>query len=198
VDFNPQEITPFRSLGGASIKVRRPITKAAFQVLAERHPRTIGFPELFEAALERVPERWRFGDAAAVRAALAQDVLECYTLGGLELRTTQPALTPEISDRPRMSPLAAHQAQAGKERVVNRYHRQIRIGPLARKLAPLLDGEHDRAALVEHTKSLVQSGNLPMVRNGRPVTDPDGAQDALEDAVGQALGNLAAASLLIA
>jgi hypothetical protein len=198
IDFDPGTAASFRTHGGRTVRIRRPIMKAALQVLAEQQPRSLGFQALFEQAVERVPADRRPGDLEAMRRALAEDVLQCFSLGALDLRTWQPAFAPEASERPRMSPLAARQAAAGRRTVVNMFHRQVPVGPVARLLAPVLDGAHDRRALVEHAKSLVRDGDLPLRRGGAPVTDPDGAERTLEDMVEQALGNLARSALLVA
>ncbi|MGD8308974.1 MAG: methyltransferase regulatory domain-containing protein [Chromatiales bacterium] len=197
IDFDPATAASFRTSTGRTVRIRRPIAKAALQLLAQRHPRGLAFGELFDMAAERVPARWRTDDREQMRSALAQDALQCFSLGALDLRTWLPELEGRVSERPRICPLAAYRAKAGKRSTVNRYHRQVPIGPVARVLAPALDGGHDRRALVEHAAALVRDGDLPISRNGRPVTDPDEVRRSIAGIVEQALNNLARSALLV-
>ncbi len=197
IDHDPQTVVHFRTLRGGTVRVRRPVTKEALVVLAERQPQALSFAELFEVVMERIPVRWKLSDTQGMRASLAQDILAIYGLGAVELRTWQPPFAAEVSDRPRISPVAAYQVKAGKTRVVNMYHRQTPIGPVARLLAPLLDGTRDRAALIEHAKTLVRDGDLALRDKEALDSNPEEAQRVIAAGVDQALRNLARSALLV-
>ena len=197
IDHDPQVIASFRTLRGSTVRIRRPVTKEALGILAEHHPRALSFAALFEAVMERIPARWKLADTEGMRRSLAQDVMTVYGLGAVELRTWQPQFASEVSESPRISPVAAYQVQSGKTQVVNMYHRQVSIGPVARVLAPVMDGTRDRAALIEHAKTLVRDGNLPLRDKETLDTNPGEVQRAIEAGVDQAVRNLARSALLV-
>jgi len=197
IDHDPQVVASFRTLRGSTVPVRRPVTKEALSVLAEQRPRALSFAALFAAVMERIPARWKLADAQGMRGSLAQDIMALYGLGAVELKTWQPELASEVSERPRISPVAAYQVRSGKTQVVNMYHRQVTVGPVARLLVPLLDGTHDRADLIEHAKTLARDGDLPLHNKEALDTNPEEAQRMIEAAVDQATQNLARAALLV-
>jgi methyltransferase-like protein/cyclopropane fatty-acyl-phospholipid synthase-like methyltransferase len=197
IDHDPQKVCHFRTPRGVSVRVRRPATKEALVVLAEHSPRALSLSELFESVMERLPDRWKRSDAGTQRGLLLADLLSVYGLGAVDLRTWQVPCEAEVSERPRLSPVAAYQVRNGKTTVVDMQHRQTRIGPVARLLAPVLDGTHDRAALVEHAMTLARDGDLPLRDKEALLARPDEARRTVESVVDQALRNLAKSALLV-
>jgi hypothetical protein len=84
-------------------------------------------------------------DDPAMLAALCNfDLVEMA-----ELSATRPAFTLALSDRPKASPLARAQAAAGATMVASLNHRAVALRDARlRQLLILLDGAHDRPALI--------------------------------------------------
>ena len=96
-----------------------------------------------------------------------------------------------------MSAVARH--QAGQSRVVsNLRHEQIELDDTTSVLAPLLDGQHDHAALRQALASRTQ-GAVTITEQGATKV-PEGAtvDEALARELEQGLATLAGAALLLA
>jgi SAM-dependent methyltransferase len=111
--------------------------------LATDHPDVI-------AAFERAAREWPAavwvrdceGDEVVLHAAL----LRAYAANLVQLHVHPPACA-HAGERPRVTPLARHQAEQG-EFVTNLRHAQVRVeDERGRRLITLLDGTRDRAAL---------------------------------------------------
>ena len=73
----------------------------------------------------------------------------------------------------------------------------VRLNDLDRHLVPLLDGKHDKAALVEKLTVIAQSGALNVQRDGLTLYDANEIQQALNAIIEQAIGNVARMALLV-
>jgi len=88
-------------------------------------------------------------------------------------------------------------AADGHATVANRRHEVVRLSDLNLHLLPLLDGNRDRAALVESLAEKALSGDLTVQKAGQPVTDPAEMRAALSATLGPALDALARDALLV-
>jgi SAM-dependent methyltransferase len=180
----------FQGEGELKLTTQDPLMKAAMMVLAQKSPLPISFDELLAAA------RFKLGDAlppspdpARERSELAIRLLNCYTLGLIELSLTPPRFVREVSEYPRASPYARLRArQDGK--AVNMRLEAVQLTPSLRKLIDFLDGEHDRTSLVDIVKSWLDK---------QPAAEQEDAPEELAAAfVDRALEGLARLALLVA
>ena len=187
----------FQAPNGAMLHSANPITKTAMALLAECWPQALPFTELRAAARGRL-QPLHIQDAAGVAQdtqLLGMELLQCYTVGIIELRTGQPPFTLTVSDRPLACPLARWQAQRGP-RVTNRRHEPTDLNEFSRYLLPLLDGEHDRDALLQALEQLAANGVLVIEQHGKRVA-PAEARKLLAEALDHALPLLARSALLL-
>ena len=189
----------FTTPGGPTLGTSTPIVKAALVCLGEIWPSSEAFPTLLAEA------RSRLGTAAsenlaADAQALGKGLLTAYATVGrglVELSSCPPCFLTEVSAKPVASPLARLQAASSK-RVTNLRHELVELTPFDVNLLPLLDGTHDRPALIEGLLALVQQGALNISEGDLPITDPPRARDILSQVLDQQLPRLAKAALLLA
>jgi methyltransferase-like protein/2-polyprenyl-3-methyl-5-hydroxy-6-metoxy-1,4-benzoquinol methylase len=192
--FDPRTKLNVRNRHGGSFSVNRPITKAALSVLHRARPGALEFEDLFQRALEEMPQAIRPSaqQIATARSNLCQDLLQCYTNRMVELTTWEPAVAATLDERPRLNPLAAHQAAEGN-RVTTPRHNMTQLGPVALGIAPVLDGSRDREALASHLSAQIASGTLNLQRGNQAV----GSDEDMNPLVDQALNNLLRMGLLV-
>jgi methyltransferase-like protein/2-polyprenyl-3-methyl-5-hydroxy-6-metoxy-1,4-benzoquinol methylase len=182
---------------GGTLTSNRPLMKAAMLQLIEHWPRTVAFPALCTAAAARV-------DPAPVRSAeqvradkelLGGIILKgYYTSDLLELHAGPVDFCVKVNERPVASPLARLQA-ARQAIVTNLRHDAVSLSDIQRHVLKNLDGQHDRAGLVDVLAGLISQGSLVIQQDGQ---DPARATAALEQSVESALAELAKRAVLIA
>jgi len=148
----------FRSPDGGRLTTQRPLTKAAMMVLIEHSPQAIAFDELCGLAGTRL------GAPAVVaadqKAALASDLLQCFSGGVVELHSAASPLVIRAGERPRTSAVARLQAGRGA-RVANLRHEPVDLHEDARRLVSLLDGTRSREALAALVLPADRDGTAP-------------------------------------
>lgn len=127
---------------------------------------------------------------------LGAEILQCYTANMVELRTSPANFTIQVSERPVASPLARWQANSGL-RVTSLRHEVVNLDEFNRQLVKLLDGNHDRAALLEALNGLVAKGVLVAEQQGQPVKDPTALRELLTQVLDYVLPYLARCNLLL-
>jgi SAM-dependent methyltransferase len=135
----------YQGVGEATLTTRDPLMRAAMGVLGERWPASVGFEELLGAARARVGAG-RAPDDEATAAGLATRVLNCYTMGVVELSVSGSGFTTAVGERPVASPYARLRAREGGK-VVNMRLETVVLGEPSRVVIAHLDGRHDVAAL---------------------------------------------------
>lgn len=189
--------TSFRMPDGRSVTTDFPLTRAALSVLAEYWPLALDQETLLALASERVVAVPDEGESEKQWAVVLDDLLRCYTFGGVDLRTWQAPCTNRVTVKPRVSGLVAQQARKGRT-VTSQRHEPVELDPLGIFLASLLDGTHDRAALLRELTGAVARGELVIKRADEPVTDARGDQEILASAIDEGLRIFARRALLVA
>ncbi len=195
---NNEDNISYKSPNGMSMATTRPLLKAAMQVLGTNYPATIPFDVLRKQARELMG-----GDTADAKLVaedtqvIAIGLLNCYMGSDLiELHGMPINFVKQISATPTATPMARMQATKSAT-VTNRRHEVVRLNDLDRHLVPLLDGKHDKAALVEKLTVIAQSGALNVQRDGLTLYDANEIQQALNAIIEQAIGNVARMALLV-
>jgi SAM-dependent methyltransferase len=140
----------FVARSGRPFALANPLTRAALCALVERWPEDLSFGELFEVA--RIQSTLGH-DAPAARKSLADELLQLYAAGIVQLRTWTPPVTSTVGDRPQASALARLQAASG-DTVTTLLHQPMKIDGFDRALISLLDGTRDVATLAAAVSSL--------------------------------------------
>jgi methyltransferase-like protein/ubiquinone/menaquinone biosynthesis C-methylase UbiE len=215
-DIRPEAEVPltFRA-DECTLAVATRLGKAALFELAAAAPRAMPF----ETLLERVQQRLAAsagdrlkpaelstpvdGDAdgppvADVGRPLMDMVVEWFSMRLVELHAYGPPVAEEAAERPMASAVARYQASRGWWRVTNLFHRRIRIeGELASRVITLLDGRHDRRAIVEALIEPVAAGKVEVRIGGQPLTDPQRIRPILAERVEVCLRDFARHALLV-
>lgn len=180
---------------GRRVETTFPLTREVLRELYERWPAALDQETLRRGAAERLARAGGTTDEEAW-AVVRHDLLHCFSRGTVELHTWQAPFETEVSSTPRVSPLAARQAES-EPWVTNRRHEPIVLDPVARFLVKLLDGGRDRASLLVELEGAVARRELTIERDGRPVTERESTSRILEDALDQTLRRLADRALLV-
>ena len=192
-----EENVSYRSASGMSMATNRPILKAIMKVMQESFPATMPFDVLRKTARERV------GSIVDDPKQVAEDIqtvavglLNCYMSSDLvELHGAPISFPRKAGDKPTALPWA--RIQATKSGIVtNRRHEVIRLNDLDKQLIPLLDGEHDRATIVEKLGVVAANGALNVQKDNITLYDPKDIKQALESVIDQALQNVANQAIL--
>jgi methyltransferase-like protein/SAM-dependent methyltransferase len=139
----------FRAVGGAAATFDHPLIKAAFVVLRQAFPFPLTFMELIREAA-RVSEHQGNIISRELAANLAHALADGYRYGLVELLADPPRFGREVSDKPKLSPLARLQLEQGMEMLTSLRPSIIRMeNPISREMLRLLDGTRDRAELLD-------------------------------------------------
>jgi methyltransferase-like protein len=188
----------YKSPSGMSMATTRPLLKAVMQVLANYFPGTVPFDVLRKEARALIggesPDPRQVAEDTNV---IAVGLLNCYMGSDLiELHGMPVTFARQAGDKPTALHLARLQAQKSAT-ATNRRHEVVRLNDLDRHLVPLLDGNHDKKALVAELTKVAQSGALNVQKDGLTIYDPKEIGSALESVMDQALANVARMALLV-
>jgi methyltransferase-like protein len=187
--------------GPAAAHVSDPLTKHAFMVLIERYPGSIAFEELCMQARKRlnpnlVPdEPTRQHD----RQVIGQVILQAYVSGVdkiVELRRIPLPVATKLAVKPRATPLVRRQT-AVDGWATNYKHEFANFGEFERRVVAMLDGEHDRAAILDYMNREVAAGQLNVNQDGRKVTDLTEAAAIIDKTLDGVLERLLKLSFLV-
>lgn len=193
-DEQTSGIERFRASDGAVFSTDHPVTRSAFHYLAEVSPHAVLFLTLLEKACARLNIMPNERDAGALAANLLRAFT--YSLNLVEFHTCAPKIVTELTDKPIASSLARYQAAHG-DSAVSLWHRRADLDGTSRVLLPLLDGNHDRAALFEHLMRLVEEGKMGVQDGDQPVASSERAREILAHELNDTLRWLAKSALLI-
>jgi methyltransferase-like protein len=198
LDLRSAKPEEFRGPNGVIVGTDHPLSKAAFVHLASAWPAALSFEELQAAAGALLGTGPTIREAAVLTRdtqLLAENVLQAFTAGVMEMHIYTPQLAVRPGPRPRAPGWARLQANAGN-RVTNLRHEVVPLDDISRFLLSQLDGERDRAALLEVLERLVEERGMVVQRRGRPITDAAERQATLAEGLEINLGELARAALL--
>jgi methyltransferase-like protein len=201
VDIFSTEMAKFRGPLGTTLATDQPLHKAALLYLAEVWPRPMLFKELLQVARSRLNSdlAQMKGAADSEREArmLGSMLLKGYAVGAVELYAHRPPFVSEVSTYPVVSALARQQAQHTRH-VTNQCHKMITLEDgVSRYLLPYLDGQHDRAALLEMLAAWVTQGKLVIQFDGSAGQSLTQLHPVLADILDQTLDKLKQDALLV-
>jgi methyltransferase-like protein len=135
----------FQTQKGATLTVNEPLLKAAHLCLGEVWPDALSFEELLRRSQALLPGR----KAAEEDEQMLMEAMYVLTSSGIAAFTAwPPAVTTEISSRPKVSALVREQAQSGPI-VTNQLHQAVRLeDETVRRFVQLLDGTRTVEAIV--------------------------------------------------
>lgn len=178
---------------GVTVGVADPAVRTALRTLHDTWPRAWTFDELVDAVTGRLTGVAR----DQVRAVLARSLPPLYLADFVGLHTHLPPFVLTAGGRPATTPLIRLQAQTGGK-VCNRRHKLVELPGFDRAVLALLDGTNDRAALARLLAARVAAGELELLHQGQPLSDPARVRMVVAAELDEALARLAQALLLIA
>lgn len=201
VEIHSAAEAKFTAPNEASISVELPINKAALLILTRVWPQAISFEELILAARSLLnpaaPPVYSAASLDRDAEQIGATLLTAYALNLVELRTSPPPLVAEPSEYPQASALARRQIRQGQA-VTNQRHEVIILSDdLSRHVLPYLDGQHNRAALLEALEHLTTRGIFVAASDGRPAGSSEQRQEILSQALEHCLYQLARSALLV-
>lgn len=188
----------FRTPSRQTLASTNPFLNYAIPCLHECWPHALPFDRL----LEMVRTRLRVSTSTTPPSGNEQQLLSLGLLNGfigpdlVELHAAQVNCATSVAQRPVASALARLQAKSGAL-VTNRRHEAIRLHDLERKLLPLLDGQHDRPALLSELVNGALAGQLEVQQGEAVLQDATAIRTALEGMLNSSLTGLVGKSLLI-
>lgn len=201
-DNNPIDLSPhieqtFTTRNKLTISTDFPLTKAAFSVLGEHWPRAIDIDVLYREASALLAKQHIFIEENTGRDTLLKDLLHCYSESSIELHSWQGVFTTDISDKPGISALAAHQLRKGTS-LTNQRHETVELNDLTREIALALDGKHTQQEILSDLIRRTDEGELSLQYNGNPVVGSGNIEAIFHEKLPEALKTLASFALLIA
>ena len=139
------------------------------------------------------------GKAAALpyHRDLAQFLLQCFTIGFVDLHAFPGTFVAEVSEHPAASPMVRLQVRQGPG-ISSLRHQPLKIADaFGRDLLMLLDGTRDRAALLRDMGERVKTGSIPIYRDGKHVEDVQQALEVLESQLDPCLASLVKLGLFV-
>jgi methyltransferase-like protein len=162
-----------------------PLLQAAIRHLHQVWPRSVPFDSLVQAARTQMSARANPPAVSMTHHAedLKAGLIRCYNQKRVELSTLPPMFVLSVNDKPIASPLARMQAQTGNT-VTNLRHEAGQLNDFGREVLSLLDGSHDRPAIVAKLMPAVESGRI-VLKQADPKASPGeaAAQSAVREAV---------------
>ncbi len=190
---NTEETLTFRA-DECTLAVTTPLAKAALYELALAAPK----PMPFQMLVDRVKTRLASSAATDFGPQLAETATEWFAMRLVELYSYCPPVAARAGERPGASAVARYQAEHGWARVTNLFHRRIGLDDeLAGRTIALLDGRHDRAAIIEALIEPVLSGRVRVRIAGQPLADPWRIRPLLAERVEACLADFARHGLLV-
>jgi methyltransferase-like protein len=176
---------PYGADGAAKILVSDPSVKAALEALNSRWPWTLSWPELRAAARSRLvrSETNQLGDVeAAIDGLIEVLVMRGLARYRLDPVSPQPECTPvRVNEAARrMAELTRDDAEAF---IFNHWHESLPLSPLDSHLLPLLDGSHDRDALVEVAVNLFRQNVIRIDCDDIRLVDEAAAREVLTEEI---------------
>jgi methyltransferase-like protein/SAM-dependent methyltransferase len=181
----------FRTAHGAAFSSTHPLAKAALLALFAAWPQAVAFDAL-RSDIGRL-----LGEAPPDDAALTDLLASLHGTGVIVLHASPPNCTRTVSEFPRVSDLARHQAAAGLL-VTNQHRRVVRLDdPFVRFLVQHLDGTRSHADLVRLLDAEVTAGRLDVTADGQPIREPHRIPAVLQALLAHHLRQMAEYALLV-
>lgn len=193
----PDQSVTFQMPNGVSYTTSNRLMKAAFLYLCEIWPQSVPFDELVRIAHARRGLVLDENPSPADTQTLAATILDCYAKSFVVLRTRKPDFVTTISDRPMASALVRFQAGGGTQ-VTSQLHEVAFMDVMTRHILQLLDGNHDRTAIVERLAVLVANGALDDWPAIAPLRQEKSPHPGLGQVVDLNLAELARMAFLVA
>ncbi|MCE9564853.1 MAG: class I SAM-dependent methyltransferase [Planctomycetes bacterium] len=166
---------------GMTVTTTSPILKAAMQVLGQKWPGTMSFAELDKSVQELLELKSHDGQQLAVA------LLNAYLMSNLTEFHSAPIPHVRATERPVALSVARATLKEGLSGVTTRRHEFFRTNEIDKEIILMLDGTHDRSAIIDKLVRLSVAGELHVHKAGQRLLDPTALRATLSRAVENAL-----------
>lgn len=170
-DVDPNVDVTFKCMNGRSVKTKNPIVKALLFTLANAWPGSLTMKEIIDSVSQKLSHVLVNGEQSqnSIPRSCSSFLVQLVVRGDIEFRFLPNRFTTMISERPRVSELARHQASTGSS-ITTQRHQLLNPDSISRILIQVLDGSKTKSDLVDVVSQLIASGNLKVtVQNGENV-----------------------------
>ena len=171
------------------VKVTHPAFKCVLIALSNEEPKAQTVAEIAANASALL-------DAEIDEDTVADILFEAFRMALCNLHVHPPRFTLAISETPLASAVARLQSR-DDQIVANLIHEAVKLEPLERLILPLLDGKHDREALIGPLVRAAKDGLLVVKHNQKEEHDEERLREIIGNQLNGALESLAGSALLI-
>jgi len=152
------------TINGRSLNTNSQQGRAAITALMETWPQAVSTSTLRQVArdIDSLSARSEKSAAAEADESLAAGLMEAYSAGLLEIALHPPQLVGSVSDCPQVTPWVRLQAERGSM-VTNQLHENVSLGPVQRRIAMRLDGQHDSNRLCQGVEQDLADGSIKIL-----------------------------------
>lgn len=192
------EAVTFALPDGRSLSTASPLVKAALTHLGDIWPQAIPFDDLVNKARAKISDVLIQDSSTFQRDVemLGSDIVTCYTVNLVSLRTQPVPCVTEVSEKPATSAYVRFQCRRGDAMVTSLKHENVQIDPFSRHILMLLDGTRTRNQILADLVKFAKDGALVVHRAGHQLTEEQSLRDLLATALDEKLPLIAKAGLL--
>lgn len=193
-----RETVTFGLPDGRSLSTAAPLVKAALTHLGDIWPQAIPFDELVNQARAKISDVLIQDSSTFQRDVemLGSDIVTCYTVNLVSLRTQPVPCVTEVSDKPSTPAYVRLQCRRGDAMVTSLTHENVAIDAFVRHILVLLDGTRTRNQILADLVKFAKDGTLVVQRSGHQLTEEQSLRDLLSTALDEKLPLIAKAGLL--
>ena len=195
IDLSSETSITFRLSNGSQVETAIPIVKAALLILYEHWPCAMSVTSLCNKALALISETDP-ANAESCHRQLMQELFQLFVSNVIEVHSWQSTCVLVVSERPKVHPLAAYQAEVS-DWVVNMRHEHIPLDVFTKALIPLLDGSLDHGQLLDSMVQKAQGSVIQITINDEPVFEESRLREVISELIVKSLGKFAKAGLLV-
>ena len=175
-----------------SIVSEQPLMKLALAELAELWPVAVKFEELVARVLKKTGSK----EPEADRENLAAHLLRCVASGVVEFWVEEP-LARKATETPECWSFTRFQIEAGLKRLTTLRHHTADVSPVVCRALSLMDGNRDRAEVVDGLVQAALNGDLSVSKDEEPMSDPTELREVFDEVYGEILQTVSNQSFLV-
>jgi len=183
--------------GSDIVTITSPVHKAALAVLEQVWPASVRCSDLVRAMQELLDSETDSNESIKVDlVSMGEFLLQMYLRQLVEICVSPSRFQSVVPERPRASPYARRQAEAGMI-VTNLKHQRVQLGALDHELLSYLDGNRTQHELEALLNNAILTGRLTIQNNAGPIPSDERTYALAVELLKHGLSNLARQSLLM-
>ncbi len=172
-----------------------PALKALLYIFNEAVNFAMSPKELVAKIKEKLPNN-KLSDEQ-IMIEIMSNITRLVFCGYITIATEKPTFLNKASDMPKISDLARIQLESKQGWVTNEVHDRINLSPLDLFMMRYLDGKHNKDQVIDKLVGHVESKELNVSKDDKPVTDAKAVKELIKPYVDQALAAYTTNALLV-